>query len=101
MLISLWLMAQLVLFTLSVALTPHLPQPMIQAVLVLAVGALILVPVLPAVARALTRALALAPNAPPRRSHVPEVREFRVPGDAGMPGTALARAPSRVVHASA
>lgn len=102
MLITLWTMLHFVLLALSVVLDPHPPQPLVRTVLLLVVGALVLARFVPVLARSLTRVPASAPNAPP--AHRPlgsEVREFRVPGDPGTPGTVLARAPSRLVHASA
>lgn len=101
MLISLWMLTQLVLLALSVVLGSQLPQSPAQALLLIALSALALAPCVPALAKVLTRALSLAPHAPPRRSRARALRTFRMPGDPGMPGSALARAPSHVVHASA
>ena len=101
MLVSLWLMAQFIMLTVAVALGPHLPHSPMQALLILAVGALVVAPVVPWAVGVLTRILALAPHAPPARLRA---RTFHVPraiGAPGTPGTALARAPSLVAHASA
>lgn len=102
MLISLWLMAQLVLLALSLALSAQLPQTPAQALLLVVVGAVALTPLIPVAVRALRRALAHAPSAAPGRSPRPRARgAFRLPSDPGVPGAALARAPSPVVRALA
>ncbi|WP_162893122.1 hypothetical protein [Microbacterium halotolerans] len=102
MLVSLWLALHFIALTLTVAFGSHLPSSPFQALLLLAVGALIVAVVVPrTVLRTLTRALLIAPNAPPSGLRVRTAPVRRYPGEPGTRGTAMVRAPSFVVHASA
>lgn len=101
MLISFWMMLQFVGMMLSVTLGAHLPQSPASVLLVLIIGALLLAPLAPSIAQALTRVFALVPHAPPVVPRAQTHRVWRVAGDPGTRGTVQARAPSRVVHASA
>lgn len=101
MLLYLWLMAQFIVLSLGIAADPHLPHPPLQILLLVLMGAVALAPLVPWLIRSLVRAQSLAPHGPPASSRFTDVPAHRVPGAPGTPGTALARAPSRAVHALA
>ena len=97
----LWLMAQFIVLTASVAAAPHLPHPALQILLLILVGATALAPVVPRLISGLVRAQSLTANGPPTRSRPVDTPSHRIPGAPGTPGTALARAPSVASHAFA
>lgn len=101
MLVSLWIALHFIVLTLTVAFGSHVPSSPFQALLFLAVGALLVAVVVPRALRTLTRALLIAPNAPPRGLRVRMAPARRLAGQPGTRGTAMVRAPSFVVHASA
>lgn len=101
MLVSLWTMVQFVLLALTVLGGSPAPQSLMQTLLVVALAALVLTPVVPWIFRTLVRALSIAPNAPPARPHTHTPRARRLADDPVASGTAQPRAPSFVVHASA
>ncbi len=73
----------------------------LQALVLVALGALVLSLVAPRILETLTRILTVAPNAPPARARLRTIRAFRIAGAPGTPGTVRVRAPSRLVRASA
>lgn len=97
-----WTMTQLILLFASVAVGTHLPHAAIAVSIVLLLGAVV---ILPAARRPLSAWVRLwsptVPGPPARPSYALEGRDFVTAGDPGAPGTALARAPGRGVHAFA
>lgn len=95
---------QFLIIVSAFALSPYLPESPVQAALLLLVGAFVLAPIASRAFRAMltaaVRTLMLGEPAP-IHPHKRAVRVFRLPDDPGLPGSALARAPSYVVPASA
>ncbi len=101
MLLHLFLMAQFLVLTLSIAADPHLPHSPLQILVLVLLGAVALTPAIPWLIRSLVRAQSLTPHGPPSRTRFTDARLHRLPGAPGTPGTALARAPALAVHALA
>ena len=101
MFVALCMTAQFVLLAAAVFYSSYLPETPLHVAMLVMIGVLVVLPLLPAAVRRLTHTLALAPNAPPQRPVVPEVRPFGIPNDPGVPGSARPRAPAGVVHAFA
>lgn len=100
MLLSLWMMTQFALLTAVVAFGAAGPQSPVQVALVGAAGLLALAPIMTVFLRARRPAVVVPSLAPAPRSRAASFRTFRVAADPGTPGSALARAPSHVVHSS-
>ncbi|WP_209325558.1 hypothetical protein [Brevibacterium renqingii] len=101
MLTNLWLTLQLFVVVLSADLDSVVPQSPTHLIVLALLGAALLTPIASWAGIALLRVLSLASRAPSLPDVRRGVREFRMPEEPGTPGTALARAPSRVVHAIA
>ncbi|MGC3020995.1 MULTISPECIES: hypothetical protein [unclassified Brevibacterium] len=101
MMANMWLTLQLLVVVLSSDLDSVVPQSPIHLIVLALLGAALLTPIAAWASIALLRVLSLStrpPSLPDMRS---SVREFRMPEEPGTPGTALARAPTGVVHAIA
>lgn len=100
MVTQLWLMLQFVLLSLGIAAGAQIAPSPLQLLATVLIGVIAVVPLLPWLARELARALGFTGPTPafrrPRDANV-----FVVRGVPGTRGTALARAPSRVVPAFA
>ncbi|UOQ57012.1 hypothetical protein MUN78_15320 [Leucobacter allii] len=101
MLMSMWMIAQLVMLALSVGFAANAPGSPVPAILLLVAGALALLPLVLAVVCILAHVLVGPVPGYGRGRPERRVREYRLPGDPGTPGSRLARAPARFVHAPA
>jgi hypothetical protein len=101
MMANLWLTLQLLVVVLSADLDSVVPQSPTHLIVLALLGAALLTPIAAWASMALLRALSLSLRPPSLPDSRRSIREFRMPEEPGTPGTALARAPSGVVHAIA
>ena len=101
MLANMWLTLQLLVVVTSADIDSVVPQSPTHLIVLALLGAALLTPIATWAGIALLRVMSLAARVPRLPDVRRGVREFRMPEDPGTPGTALARAPSRVVHAIA
>lgn len=100
LLLSLWVMMQFIVLSLSVAAGSVLASNPTQTLLIVAASALVLAHSVCWVANALARSLRMAPNAPPVPTRIQASEGLRLPGEPGTPGNIRARAPAFVVQTS-
>ncbi|UVI36967.1 hypothetical protein [Brevibacterium spongiae] len=101
MMANVWLTLQLLVVVLSADLDSVVPQSPIHLIVLALLGAALLTPIAAWAGAALLRVLSLSAPAPSLPDTRRSIREFSMPEEPGTPGTALARAPSRVVCAIA
>ena len=101
MMTNLWLSLQLLVVVLSADLDAVVPQSPTHLIVLTLLGAALLTPITAWASIALLRVLSLSVRPPILPDVRRGVRGFRMPEEPGTPGTALARAPSPVVHAIA
>lgn len=101
MMANVWLTLQLLVVVLSADLDSVVPQSPIHLIVLALLGAALLTPIAAWASVALLRVLSLSVRPPTQPDTRRGIREFRMPEEPGTPGTALARAPSSVVHAIA
>ncbi|AOP52588.1 MULTISPECIES: hypothetical protein [Brevibacterium] len=101
MMLNLWMTVQFIVVLLSADADTVIPQSSMHLIVLVLLGAALLSPVAPWLARALFRFLPQSPRGLWGRGERTEVREFRMPEEPGTPGTAQARAPSFVVRSFA
>ena len=98
MLLNLWMTVQFIVVLLSADVDSVIPQSPTHLIVLVLLGAALLSPAAGWAATALVRVLSLAPHGPWMGRERTEIRDFRTPEEPGTPGTALARAPTVVVH---
>lgn len=101
MMAKLMLTLQLLVVVLSADLDSVVPQSPTHLIVLALLGAALLTPIAAWVGVALLRVLSVSVRPPILPDTRRNIREFRMPEEPGTPGTALARAPSPVVHAIA
>lgn len=95
------MMTQVILLTLGVAFGSQLPLSPTMVLALVLVGAAALLPFIPWMVSALAGVLPRDSHGPTDRAGLADSSEVRLPGAPGTRGSALARAPSSVVHAHA
>src|SRR5699024_2758830 len=101
MLANMWLTLQLLVVVTSADIDSVVPQSPTHLIVLALLGAALLTPIATWAGIALLRVVSLAAPVPRLPAVRRGVRDSRMPEDPGTPGTALARAPSRGVHATA
>lgn len=101
MLATLWVMLQFFAVVLSTDGDAMVPQTSTHFLILALLGAAFLTPIGPWAAHTLVRILSLAPLHPLTARVEAAIPDFSLPAEPGTPGTALARAPSRLVPAGA
>src|SRR5699024_4742758 len=101
MLANMWLTLQLLVVVTSADIDSVVPQSPTHLIVLALLGAALLTPIATWAGIALLRLVSLAARVPRLLDVRRCVREFRMPEYPCTPGTALARVPSRVVHAIA
>lgn len=101
MLATLWVMLQFFAVVLSADGDAMVPQTSTHFLIIALLGAAFLTPFGPWAVHTLIRVLSLAPRRPLAARVDAATPDFSLPAEPGTPGTALARAPSRLVSAGA